>query len=145
MGIDRHIIRTPEDRHRSLSPGMLVAYWHWETIGGTHRRTGKAIEPKDHDGSYLYRGIVELFDPETSLPNREHHVLAEKGELVIRLLDRDGETPLPWYERLLHLAPMHETDFGKRHLTEPELQRWFPLGVDPNEEDRKPGTIHHIG
>jgi hypothetical protein len=126
------IIRRPEDRTPGFKAGDLVAYWHYPVDRTTMRRLGYALEPLDRDGNYRFRGVVEIFDPATSLPNIDHHVIAEKGELIIRILDSGGK-PINHYERVHHLPPLHETKWGRRCLGEPELQRWFPLGVDPNK------------
>jgi hypothetical protein len=112
---------------------MLVAYWHHEIDPKTHLRTGKCVEPVDAMGDYRFRGVVEMFDPEKSLPNEMGSAEAEPGEMIIRILDGNGN-PTNHYERIHHLPPMHETEWGKKHLKEPEPQRWFPLGVDPNIE-----------
>jgi hypothetical protein len=125
------IVSHPHHRTPEFVPGMLVAYWHFPVHPRTGLRTGECTEPVSQQGDYRFRGIVEIFDPEKSLPNLMGSAKAEPGELIIRILDAHGD-PTKHYERVHHLPPMHETEWGKKHLKEPEVQRWYPLGVDPN-------------
>jgi hypothetical protein len=119
--------------HRApYAPGTKVWYAHY-FHNRQGKRTGEWAHHVFHDGTPLC-GVVEVFS-ETSQHRFEQRSRADIGELVIRLLDKQGN-PTAEYERIHHIPPMHEmvkADGQPLHImAEPEPQRWFAMGEDPH-------------